>query len=133
MGQTERLMDMWLYIVKHRAFTAGDLAQKFGVSPRTVVRDLEQLSVIGVPLYTVQGKGGGYRVLDSISLPPISFSEDELTSVLFAYYMLDLAGDNPFEVEIEAVREKLTRQKALRSGRLREKGGKKSCVFPLIS
>lgn len=110
MGQTERLMDMWLYIVKHRAFTAGELARRFGVSPRTVTRDLEQLSVIGVPLYTVQGKGGGYRVLDSISLPPVSFSEDELNSILFAYHMLDLAGDNPFEVEIEAVREKLTRQ-----------------------
>lgn len=110
MGQTERLMDLWLYIVKHREFTAGELAQKFSVSHRTIVRDLDQLSVIGVPLYTVQGKGGGYRVLDSINLPPISFSEDELNSILFAYYMLDLMGDNPFHVEVETVREKLVRQ-----------------------
>ena len=55
--------------------TAGDLAQRLGVSERTVLRDLDVLSGAGVPVYGVRGPGGGFELLDTFAqtvpaLPP---------------------------------------------------------------
>ncbi|UUZ87111.1 HTH domain-containing protein [Paenibacillus sp. P26] len=48
---------------RKKKFTVRELADEFGLSPRTITRDLQELSEIGVPIYTVQGRGGGYRSL----------------------------------------------------------------------
>lgn len=44
--------------------TASDLARELEVCERTVLRDLEELSGAGVPVYATRGRGGGFQLVD---------------------------------------------------------------------
>lgn len=59
----ERRQQMLEYLNDHRSTTYSELASEFGISRRTVVRDIEELTC-SAPIYTVQGNGGGIRVAD---------------------------------------------------------------------
>lgn len=70
-----RLLRLLLVLQNGGRFTAADLAERLGVSQRTVLRDLEVLSGAGVPVYGVRGPGGGFQLLDTFAqavpaLPP---------------------------------------------------------------
>lgn len=70
-----RLLRLLLVMQNGGRFTAADLAERLGVSPRTVLRDLEVLSGAGVPVFGVRGPGGGFELLDTFeqavpALPP---------------------------------------------------------------
>jgi predicted DNA-binding transcriptional regulator YafY len=77
--------------------TVRELADEFGLSTRTISRDLQDLSEIGFPIYSVQGRGGGYRLLQERMLPPISFLESEAIAMFFACQSLQYFGSLPFE------------------------------------
>jgi len=66
------------------ARTARQLAARFEVSVRTIERDLSALGQAGVPLATKQGRGGGYTLDRSMSLPPLNFTPQEATAVAVA-------------------------------------------------
>jgi predicted DNA-binding transcriptional regulator YafY len=72
-----------------RGRTARQLAAHFEVSVRTVERDLSALGQAGVPLATKQGRGGGYTVDRSMSLPPLNFSAREAAAVAVALSQAD--------------------------------------------
>lgn len=72
--------------------TVAQLAERFGVSERTVHRDLAALQQAGVPLWSSPGPGGGFHLDPIASLPPISFSEAEALAVVLA---LSSAGGGP--------------------------------------
>ena len=70
-----RLLRLLLVMQNEGRFTAADLAERLGVSPRTVLRDLEVLSGAGVPVFGIRGPGGGFELLDTFeqavpALPP---------------------------------------------------------------
>lgn len=67
-----------------RGRTARQLADHFEVSVRTVERDLSALGQAGVPLATRQGRGGGYSLDRSMSLPPLNFTPGEVAAVAIA-------------------------------------------------
>lgn len=54
---------------------------------------------MGMPLYTVFGPHGGYRLLQKRMLPPILFSEQEAVAMFFAFQSLQFYGSLPFEAE----------------------------------
>lgn len=64
-----------------RGRTARQLAEHFEVSIRTIERDLSALGQAGVPLATKQGRGGGYTLDRSMSLPPLNFTSREAVAV----------------------------------------------------
>ena len=68
-----RLLNLLLVLQNGGRITARDLAQRLGVSERTVLRDIEVLSGAGVPVYGVRGPGGGFELLDTFeqSIPPL--------------------------------------------------------------
>lgn len=70
MSKAKRLNEMIMMVNRKKRFTVGELAQEFGVSKRTVLRDLQELSELGVPLYSETGPHGGYQVLNERILPP---------------------------------------------------------------
>jgi predicted DNA-binding transcriptional regulator YafY len=76
-----------------------ELAEEFGVSSRTMLRDLQELSGLGIPLYSEVGPNGGYRVLQNRMLPPITFTENEAVAMFFACQSLELYSSLPFEAE----------------------------------
>jgi predicted DNA-binding transcriptional regulator YafY len=67
-----------------RSRTARQLADRFEVSVRTIERDLSALGQAGVPLTTKPGRGGGYAVDRSLSLPPLNFTPGEAAAVAVA-------------------------------------------------
>lgn len=63
MKAAERRQQMLVLLSSRREDTIANLAFEFGVSERTIMRDIEELT-LSAPLYTVQGNGGGIRVAD---------------------------------------------------------------------
>src|SRR5216110_623241 len=57
--------------------TAQELADRFGVTERTIYRDLEALQDAGLPLRADRGRGGGYALDKTYQLPPINFTARE--------------------------------------------------------
>ncbi len=66
--------------------TAEELAAELAVSKRTIYRDIDALSVAGVPVYANGGPGGGYALLDSYRTTLTGLNENEIR----ALFMLTL-------------------------------------------
>jgi predicted DNA-binding transcriptional regulator YafY len=64
--------------------TTGELAAHFEVSSRTILRDIDVLTTAGIPIYTLQGKGGGIYIHDRYVLNKAVISENEQKQILFA-------------------------------------------------
>jgi predicted DNA-binding transcriptional regulator YafY len=57
--------------------TAEALAERFGVTVRTIYRDLDTLRDAALPLHADRGRGGGYALDRAYSLPPVNFTPRE--------------------------------------------------------
>lgn len=101
--KSQRLIELMLTVNRKRKFTVKELAEQVGVSTRTILRDLQELSELGVPLYSEVGPHGGYQVLNTRMLPPIAFSEQEAAAVFFAVQALRHYSSLPFKTESSAV------------------------------
>ena len=66
------------------AITTKELAERFGVSRRTILRDIDVLSSAGVPVYTNKGNGGGISLLEDYSLNKAIVSDKEAEGLLLA-------------------------------------------------
>ncbi|MFB5270023.1 helix-turn-helix transcriptional regulator [Paenibacillus enshidis] len=103
MSKSKRLMELMMTVNRKRKFTVKELANEFGVSARTILRDLQELSELGVPLYSEVGPHGGYQVLRERILPPIAFTEHEAVAIFFAIHALRHYVSLPFETESASV------------------------------
>lgn len=78
MNRTERLFALAEYLRGRRSgVTAQTLAERFEVTLRTIYRDLDALRAGALPLNAERGRGGGYAVDRSYSLPPVNFTPRE--------------------------------------------------------
>src|SRR5262245_60518972 len=78
MQRTERLFALAEYLRGRRTgVTAEALADRFGVTVRTIYRDLDALRAASFPLAAERGRGGGYALDRSYSLPPVNFTARE--------------------------------------------------------
>jgi predicted DNA-binding transcriptional regulator YafY len=62
--RADRLLNILLMLQETPRLTARDAAQRLEVSPRTIHRDMEALSMAGIPVYAERGRDGGYALLD---------------------------------------------------------------------
>jgi predicted DNA-binding transcriptional regulator YafY len=62
--------------------TVADLAARVGVDERTLRRYVEHLLDLGVPVESVRGRYGGYRLVAGYKLPPLMLTDDEALAVL---------------------------------------------------
>ena len=67
MGTAERRTEIMRVLCRRRHETISNLADEFGVSTRTILRDIEVLSVME-PIYTQCGRYGGVYVTDDYSM-----------------------------------------------------------------
>ncbi|MDR4315468.1 YafY family transcriptional regulator [Niallia circulans] len=103
MSKAIRLNELRLYINRVKKFKVDDLAKEFNVSRRTILRDLEELSILGVPLISEVGANGGYRVLEERNLLAVSFTKEETLSIFFALLSLKHFISLPFESEYQSI------------------------------
>ncbi len=75
--RADRLLSLILLLQARAAISAPELAERLGVSVRTVLRDVEALSTAGIPVYTERGRTGGIRLLDSYRTGVANLSHDE--------------------------------------------------------
>ncbi len=61
--RADRLLDLIALLRRHERMTSTQLAERLGVSRRTVLRDLDALSSAGVPVYAEHGRRGGFALL----------------------------------------------------------------------
>lgn len=75
----DRLMGITMYLLNRNVVSAKELAERFEVSVRTIVRDIESLSMAGIPISSSTGASGGYEILDTFKLnKQITTMEDYL-------------------------------------------------------
>ena len=105
MKRTERLFALAEHLRGRRTgVTAETLAERFGVTIRTMYRDLDALRAASLPLSAERGRGGGYALDKSYSLPPVNFTARE------AALLVALGG---FAVETRLLPFEETLQRAL--------------------
>src|SRR5688572_28094365 len=78
MKRSERLFALAEHLRGRRTgVTAESLAERFGVTIRTIYRDLDTLRAADLPLTAERGRGGGYALDRSYTLPPVNFTARE--------------------------------------------------------
>lgn len=102
-----RILSILLALQSKRAATARELAARFEVSTRTIYRDLETLSRLGVPVYAERGRNGGIRLLEGYFLPPLMFTRGEAVALLLGLTLLGGLRAAPFPAEQETAGQKL--------------------------
>lgn len=89
--QIERLIQMVFYIVSHGHVTAKELARFFNVSTRTIYRDINTLTLAGIPILSVKGTGGGISLLDGYTIDKSLLSREEQQSICQGLQILQAA------------------------------------------
>jgi predicted DNA-binding transcriptional regulator YafY len=86
--QIQRLFEIVYLLLNKKKMTASELAAHFEVSRRTILRDIETLSLAGIPVYTTRGKGGGIFLLEDFVLNKATLTSEEQKQILFGLQSL---------------------------------------------
>lgn len=85
MADTSRRILRLLSLLSARVEWVGsDLAERLGVSPRTLRRDIDTLRDLGYPVHAMKGPGGGYRLGAGGMLPPLVLDDDQAIAIALA-------------------------------------------------
>lgn len=103
--RADRLFQIVQILRGRRLTTAALLAERLGVSERTVYRDIRNLSLSGVP---VEGEAGsGYRLLAGYDLPPLMLTTKESEAMIAAIRLLKTWGGEALSQSLESAQEKM--------------------------
>ena len=87
--QINRLFEIVYILLDKKTITAKELSEHFEVSVRTIYRDVETLSIAGIPIYTNKGKGGGISIIEDFVLNKSVLSEKEQNEILMSLQSLN--------------------------------------------
>jgi predicted DNA-binding transcriptional regulator YafY len=80
-----------LELLQTRPVRGGaELAERLEVGPRTIRRYVTMLQDLGIPIETLRGPGGGYRLRPGFTLPPLLFSQEEAAAIVVG--LIGMAG-----------------------------------------
>mgnify|MGYP004481383459 CR=1 FL=1 len=79
-----------MFLIKNRHTTAKDIAQNFEISPRSVYRYIDALSLLGMPIITKLGNGGGVELIGDVCLENLLLSKIEKQSLFEFMQRADL-------------------------------------------
>lgn len=98
-SRTLRLLSL---LQTHRYWPGGELAERLGVSPRTLRRDVDRLRELGYPVNASRGVDGGYQLQAGAALPPLVVDDEE--AVALAIGLRAAAGGGVAGIEESAMR-----------------------------
>ena len=120
MARPARLLEILIKLRGAPRLTAQVLADEFGVSRRTMQRDLRDLAELGVRLVAAPGPGGGYVLARDQRLAPLTLSVDEALGVLLSYDAFAHTAQSPFVAEGDGLSAATKLRAALSPDALRE-------------
>jgi len=82
MNRIDRLSAILIQLQSRRTVRARDIADRYGISLRTVYRDISALEEAGIPI--IGESGIGYSLQEGYRLPPVMFTRDEATALITA-------------------------------------------------
>ncbi|WP_287602599.1 YafY family protein [Thiothrix sp.] len=105
MRRADRLFQLVQILRNKRFVTARELAERLEVSERTIYRDIQDLSLSGVP---VEGEAGvGYHLRYSLDIPPLMFTAAEIEALVVGARMLKAWGGNELGSSAQSVLDKI--------------------------
>ena len=78
----DRLVSIIMILLDHKRVSAQELADRFEVSLRTIYRDLDAISLAGIPIAASPGVNGGYDIMPQYKADKKTFSADELSALV---------------------------------------------------
>ncbi|MEU6403020.1 YafY family protein [Streptomyces sp. NPDC046985] len=76
-----RLLQLLSLLQTPREWPGGELADRLGVSRRTVRRDVDRLRELGYPVQATMGADGGYRLVAGKAMPPLLLDDEEAVAI----------------------------------------------------
>lgn len=108
MRRSERLFAIAEHLRGRRSgVTAAALAERFGVTLRTMYRDLESLRTAELPLVAERGRGGGFALERDYSMPPVNFTAREAAVLISAARFLGAMRVLPFAETLASASDKV--------------------------
>ena len=93
--QIDQLFEFVYILIDKKQSTASDMAKHFGVSTRTIYRWIDALSVSGVPVYSLKGRGGGIAISEQYALDKRILSEEERLAIVSSVKAFNSLAGNP--------------------------------------
>jgi predicted DNA-binding transcriptional regulator YafY len=84
---TERVLHLLGLLQQRPVWTGPELAERLGVTTRSIRRDVERLRALGYPVQAAQGVGGGYQLGRGRGLPPLLLDDSEAVAVAVSLRM----------------------------------------------
>ncbi|HEY8339011.1 MAG TPA: YafY family protein [Egibacteraceae bacterium] len=78
---TARALRLLSLLQTHRDWSGAELAERLGVSARTLRRDIDRLRSLGYPVAATRGVAGGYRLEAGSAMPPLLLDDDEAVAI----------------------------------------------------
>ncbi|MGZ6678354.1 MAG: helix-turn-helix transcriptional regulator, partial [Nocardioides sp.] len=78
---TQRVLRLLALLQSRPVWTGPELAERLGVTTRSIRRDVERLRELGYPVRATQGAGGGYQLGPGKALPPLLLDDEEVVAV----------------------------------------------------
>lgn len=91
-GTPGRLLSLLSLLQARRDWPGQVLAERLGVSGRTVRRDVDRLRELGYPIEAALGRDGGYRLAPGSDLPPLLFDDDQAVALAVALQLAASSG-----------------------------------------
>lgn len=91
MNRIDRISAILIQLQSRRIVKAQDIAERFGISLRTVYRDVRALEEAGIPL--IGEAGIGYSLAEGYRLPPVMFTREEAVAFLTAEKLVEQLTD----------------------------------------
>jgi predicted DNA-binding transcriptional regulator YafY len=76
-----RLLDLLALLQMPRPWSGGELAERLGVTTRTVRNDIERLRMLGYRIDGIRGAGGGYRLAPGTKMPPLLLDDGDVIAI----------------------------------------------------
>ena len=89
-----RLFRIIYHLMENGKSTAPELAEKLEVSIRTIYRDIDIISSVGVPIYVTTGRNGGIQIDDSFVLDRLILSDKEKEDIITALKSVSIVDDH---------------------------------------
>ena len=92
--QIDQLFEFVYVLIDKKQVTAKEMAERFGVSTRTIYRWMDALAVSGVPVYALKGRGGGIAISEQYAMDKTVLSEEERLAIVSSVKALNVLSGN---------------------------------------